>query len=946
MTAIIPASEFVVKVGASVLMQTTLLIALALLAGWALRRRGPAVQSLIYRAAFAGVGVCTLAAPLTAKWSGPTWSLLSLPSAQEVVSEGEVTSNRASHVGANIESLSDPETSPATAGESVSAGSNASVAVIPGPPSVAQAAPASASIHPFMDFLASTVPQRTSTSGWIYIVVVAIWLVGVVAQLAWLLTCYAGIARLRRRATPVRDTETCRMLAELSAAQGVRRPDLLTSPAVCGVFLTGVRRPAILVPVAFEVEFDNDALRAILAHEIAHLAWRDNLWAFLVRLVCALAWPQPLLHALRRRAEQAGEEACDLAALPYVPSPRAYADFLVRLAERLSPTRRDLVVGTGIVAFRSSLGKRVHWLLTNGDTTPASPSRLAKWVTGVVALGVMIPATLLISASAAPGEDAWKSDTRLDQRVKISAEGISLGELLPLISQKTGVSLTANRYTADDKVILLGPARPLRDVLADIAALFNDLWDPEQGNDGKLQYVLIRDLKTRQYEERLGQEGDRRLLAQLEEQVKALRETPSELERRLETDPIRSLSHADVRTATRLYALLDPQQKRTLIERWQIRFPVSSIPSDLKAKLEPLFFGEKLSPAKNNGFQITEIPREKMDTADIGFGIMGHWSTGLYQVFMQAPTGFTMPITDFNAATKFVFPPHGNPYTGDKIAARSPLPDPAQVKEATAKEWPDRLKQLAEKTGLAVVSDYYRSKPIIVAAQGDERIDPNTPLGSLDAFCQPQGYLWWPRGKTLVLKKRDWYNQRLYEVPDRWVTGLVERMKTQGGLPTYADLFGLLELSTSQLVGLADGAGGSADRRLLAGLREMLAAAAAAPGDKKRPVYTGVTYASHAHTNAVHPNMADPRHRALVAQFLAAFHRKMILTEREIESIGLMFYCEKPNARRDGMKNLRLSAHIVTGDEGNATMHAGYLLTLPVSLPDDRRDRTLVEPAD
>jgi beta-lactamase regulating signal transducer with metallopeptidase domain len=942
MTAISVASEYVVRVGAGVLLQTTLLVSLALLISWLVRRRGPALQSLIYRAAFATVAVCVVAAPLTARWTGLSWSLMSLPSAWEVVSAGEIATNRASNIRADVGSLSDPAVRPKPPGTSTANSSKASVEVVAGQPSAAAVA-SGAPIRPFTDFLAPTIQQRTSTVGWIYMTVAAVWLVGVAVQLAWLLVCYAGIARLRARAKPVGDTEACRLLAELSAAHSVCRPDLLMSPGVHSVFSTGNRHPAILLPAALESDFNNGALRAILAHEIAHLAWRDNLWTLWIRLICAVAWLQPLLWVLRRRAEQASEEACDLAALPYVPSPRAYADFLVRLAERVNPTRRELTVGTGIVAFRSSLGKRVQWLLKNGHAAPASPSRLAKWATRVVTLCAVIPATLLVSASATPGEDAWKGDARLDQRVKISAEGISLGELLPLISQKTGVSLAANRYTADDKVVLFGPARPLRDVLADIAALFNDLWDPEQGNDGKIQYVLIRDLKTRQYEERLGQESDRRLLAQLEEQVKALRETPSQLERRPEADPIRALSHADFRTATRLYALLGPEQKRTLIERWQIRFPVSEIPTDLKAALESLFFGEKLSPAKNNGFQITEIPREKMDTADISFGIMGHWSTGLFQVFMQAPTGFTMPIMSFNAATKFVFPPHGNPYTGDKIPTRTPLPDPAQVKEATAKEWPDRLKQLADKTGFAIVSDYYRSKPIVVAAQGDEPVDANTPTGALDAFCQPQGYLWWTRGKTLVLKKRDWHNQRLYEVPDRWVTGLVERMKAQGGLPTYADLFGLLELSTSQMVGLADSAGGNADRRLLAGLREMLTAAAASPGDKKRPVYTGLTYASHAHTNAIHPNMADPRHHALVAQFLAAFHRKMSLTDQELEGIGLMFYCEKPNARGDGMRNLRLSAHIVTGQEGKATMHAGYLVTLPLALPDDRRDKTGIE---
>ena len=108
------------------------------------------------------------------------------------------------------------------------------------------------------------------------------------------------------------------------------------------------------------------ALRAILAHELAHLARRDNAWTLAARLLCALLWPQPLLWVLCRRLEQIGEEACDQAVLAQDCPPRAYADCLLTLAERHPLGRRERALGAGVAPFRSSLGRRIGRILDKG----------------------------------------------------------------------------------------------------------------------------------------------------------------------------------------------------------------------------------------------------------------------------------------------------------------------------------------------------------------------------------------------------------------------------------------------------------------------------------------------------------------------------------------------------------------------------------------------------
>src|SRR5690242_10885672 len=85
-------------------------------------------------------------------------------------------------------------------------------------------------------------------------------------------------------------------------------------------------------------------------------------------------------------------------------------------------------------------------------------------------VGVTILAVAGVTAAAAP-VDPLAGDARLAQKVKVTAEGVPVEDLLARLAQKCGVSLAASRETADDKVMLFAPARPLHEVLGDLAAL-------------------------------------------------------------------------------------------------------------------------------------------------------------------------------------------------------------------------------------------------------------------------------------------------------------------------------------------------------------------------------------------------------------------------------------------------------------------------------------------
>lgn len=178
-------------------------------------------------------------------------------------------------------------------------------------------------------------------------------------------------------------------------------------------------------------------------------------------------------------------------------------------------------------------------------------------------------------------------------------------------------------------------------------------------------------------------------------------------------------------------------------------------------------------------------------------------------------------------------------------------------------------------------------------------------------------------------------------MPDRWVLALASSLRAHDGLPTYGDVFNLMELSLEQMIGLAESAGGVADRRLFAGLRELLASAASTSVNRAALVEHGVLGRDVSFLEAaVKPNLANAQQRRLAEEFLAVFHRKILDPGQDWNGrFGFVFHSFKDRNRPPDTTKLSLGVSIVTGD----TMNAGYLLSLPLVLPDDRRDRTTVD---
>jgi hypothetical protein len=94
----------------------------------------------------------------------------------------------------------------------------------------------------------------------------------------------------------------------------------------------GLLRPRIILPADWR-SWPADKLRAVFAHEAAHIRRKDPLVRCIARLNCCFFWFHPLAWWLERCVNAAAEEACDDAAIRVTRDPRRYAAVLLDIAE-------------------------------------------------------------------------------------------------------------------------------------------------------------------------------------------------------------------------------------------------------------------------------------------------------------------------------------------------------------------------------------------------------------------------------------------------------------------------------------------------------------------------------------------------------------------------------------------------------------------------------------
>jgi len=183
------------------------------------------------------------------------------------------------------------------------------------------------------------------------------WLAGAALAQALLAVRFIRLRRFIGSTTPA-ERAVVAMVEEMSFEMGLSRPPRVRCAAIRSPMVAGRRSAVLVVPGAFGNTHPRVEMRALLAHELAHIV-RDDYSRNLVQLFAAsLLWWHPAAWFMYVTIKHERECASDEHAVRFTQSPSALAKALVRLAD--ASTTREAVA---IAANSSGLADRILRIL-------------------------------------------------------------------------------------------------------------------------------------------------------------------------------------------------------------------------------------------------------------------------------------------------------------------------------------------------------------------------------------------------------------------------------------------------------------------------------------------------------------------------------------------------------------------------------------------------------
>lgn len=236
-----------------------------------------------------------------------------------------------------------------------------------------------------------------------------VWLAGV---LLCLFAALALLIRFQRRVRRFsvhdhhRQQQIQDQLATLCIGQNISRvPGIVITSAVSAPALTGLRRRSILLSPTVLGQLNEAQLRLVLLHELAHLRRLDLWTGWVLCLLQAAHWFNPLVWWAFHRTRVEAERAADAWVLKRCGQDQRkdYGEMLLQLLESEAPQMRVFPAGVGVLESRRDLKTRLAAI----GRFRAGRRRLA--TVGAFVLMVVL-AVVGLTQAPTPGEKVAKVD--------------------------------------------------------------------------------------------------------------------------------------------------------------------------------------------------------------------------------------------------------------------------------------------------------------------------------------------------------------------------------------------------------------------------------------------------------------------------------------------------------------------------------------------------------
>jgi beta-lactamase regulating signal transducer with metallopeptidase domain len=293
-------------------------------------------------------------------------------------------------------------------------------AVLPVPASGEEfALPAAEAWAPVLSAPAETV---VAASGWFPMeVLAAVWILGAVVSFGLLAAQTLGLSRrwsCRRFST---DERLLGVLEDCKALAGIRAPiGLIVSSEVEAPAIVGWLRPRILLPQAFVETADEERLRHVILHELAHFRFLDVPAGWLFAIVRCLHWFNPLAHLAAWRWAGFREEAADENAIRWSrqDTPSAYGETLLALVREEAPSP-----AMGVLAIGETFSNLKHRIRMITRYTRRTPQTLLALPVAVLLLALAVVQPTSAESAASPEQAKAVAVAAMEKWLKLADEG-------------------------------------------------------------------------------------------------------------------------------------------------------------------------------------------------------------------------------------------------------------------------------------------------------------------------------------------------------------------------------------------------------------------------------------------------------------------------------------------------------------------------------------------
>lgn len=250
--------------------------------------------------------------------------------------------------------------------------------------------------------VASPAPTRIAaapTLGTVPIGLAVCYLLGATALAVRLAAGWAGLLRLRKRASAA-DARFGEILDRMRGRS--RRVPVLLSPEVDSPITIGPIRTAIVLPASWG-SWSAEEIEPALAHEWAHVL-RSDLWIWqAINLARVLHWANPLVWRIRSVIRFRQDLLADAEAASRSESPLEYASFLISAASAIA--RRPSAACLSLGDRASHLSRRIEMLISWDQRALRRCGRTWSVAAGLIALAMTIGVASAPAPTRRAGDD-------------------------------------------------------------------------------------------------------------------------------------------------------------------------------------------------------------------------------------------------------------------------------------------------------------------------------------------------------------------------------------------------------------------------------------------------------------------------------------------------------------------------------------------------------------